>query len=89
MGGIIVDSFKNVGSEQLTQLLALTINVAIRTATEVYTFERTSLNFFRLYDLCKQTFTSLVDDKSLTRLKFANIVTLYVECGLQYRALTC
>ena len=89
MGGIIVDSLKNIWSEQLAQLLALTINIAIRTATEVYTLKRTSLNFFRLNDLCKRTFTSLVDDKSLTRLKLANIITLYVECGLQNRTLTC
>ena len=84
---ITIDGLHDGRQELLTQLLALVIDVTVRTSTEVDTLERTSRQFLCCQDLFQMTLAVLTDNQRLTWLEFLDILCLQIEGGLDHRAL--
>ena len=82
---LIIDGFEDVRHEASSHFLALAIDVAIRSSTEVHSLERTSGKTFGFEDLLNAQLPVSARDERLPGLKLQDVVHLKVECGLQHR----
>ena len=89
VAGIVADRLQHRFRQLPSQFFAFFVDVTVGATGEIDALKRAGGIVLGFEYLLQRTFTTPVDNQCLTRLQFLYVLTLKVECRLQYRALTC